>query len=180
MLDTLIQLKVTVHIAAKTLVPLTFVRLEHAWVNESTCAHLLEHLLRENGLEKIADQLDKRDAVFKRFGTIGVQIDFANKRTRVSAEMVATTFYMDILEDALKEMESDVLLFVVSTPSPTRHVSIVNATDMLMRQVTSMNLLPPRKVFTRLTGEHGMYNAILDYVAEHSLGWAMEHLSSSS
>jgi hypothetical protein len=94
--------------------------------------------------------------------------------------MVATTFFMDILEDALKKMESDELLFGVSIPSPTRPAPIVNATDMLMRQATSTTLLPPRKAFTRMIGEHDLYNAILDYVAEHGLGWAMEHLSSSS
>ena len=94
--------------------------------------------------------------------------------------MVATTFYMDILGDALKEMDLDELLFVVSTPSPTHPVPIVNATDMLMRQVTFKTLLPPRKAFTRITSEHDMYNAILDYVAEHRLGCAMEHLRSTS
>jgi hypothetical protein len=66
MLDSLIKLKVSVHIAAKTLVTLTFVRFEHAWINENTCAQLLEYL------DKIADQLNKCDVVFKCFITIGV------------------------------------------------------------------------------------------------------------
>ena len=57
--------------------------------------------------------------------------------------MVATTFYLDVMGDALKEMESDELLFIVSTPFPTRHVLIiVNAADMLMRQATSTTILP--------------------------------------
>ena len=77
-------------------------------------------------------------------------------------------------------MESDELLFIVSTPSPTRHVPIVNATAILTRQVTLTTLLPPRKTFIRMTSEHDLYNAILDYVAEKGLGWAMEHLSSTS
>jgi len=180
MLSTCIKLKVSIHSAARTLVPLTFVRLEHAWIHENTCAQLLERLLRENGLDKIADQLDKCDIVMKCFRTIGVQNAFSCKRTRVSDEMVATTFYMDLLADALQEMESDELLFNISFPSPTRPVPIVNATQMLMRQATSTTLLPPRKAFTRMTGEHDLYNAILDYVAEQGLGWAMEHLSLAS
>ena len=78
-------------------------------------------------------------------------------------------------------MESDELLFIVSTPSPIRHVTIVYAIDMLMRQATFTTLLPPRKTFiTHMTSEHDLYNAILDYMAEKGLGWAMEHLSSSS
>ena len=180
MLDTLIKLKVSVHRAAKMLVPLTFVRLEHAMENENTCAQLLEHLLRENNLEKIADKLDKCDVVFKCFRTIGVQNLFASTRTIVSEEMVATMFYMDTLGDTLKETESHELLFVVSTPSPIRPFPIVNATDMLMRHAISPTLLPPRKAFTRMTDEHDLYNVILDYVAEQGLGWAMEHLSSAS
>ncbi len=92
---------------------------------------------------------------------------------------MATTFYMDVLGDALKDMESDELLFNVSTPYPTRPLPIVNATNLLMRQATSSTLLPSRKTFTRMTGEHDMYNAILDYVADQGLGWAMEHLSST-
>ena len=31
-----------------------------------------------------------------------------------------------------------------------------------------------------MTSEHDMYNAILYYEAEKGLGWAMEHLSSTS
>jgi hypothetical protein len=132
MLETVVKLKVSVHNVAKTLVPLTCVRLEYAWLNENTCAQLLERLLREHDLEKIADQLDKCDAVLKCFIAIGVQNAFPSKRTRVSEVMVATTFYMDVLGDAWKDMESDKLLFNVSTPSPTCPLPIVNATIMLM------------------------------------------------
>ena len=75
-----------------------------------------------------------------------------------------------MLGDALKEMESDELLFIVSTSSPTRLVPIVNATDMPMRQATSTILLPPRETFIRMTGEDDLYIAILDYAAEKGLG----------
>jgi len=91
--------------------------------------------------------------------------------------MVATTFYMDLLGDTLKEIESDELLFNVTTPSPTRHAHVVmNATQILMRQTTSTTLLPPRKQFSRMTSEHDLYNAILDYVAGNGLGWQMKQL----
>ena len=94
-MDSLIKLKVSIHSVATTLVPLTFVRLEHAWVNENTCAQLLERLLRENGLKKIAEQLDTSDIMLKFFRTIGVQNAFASKRTMVSDEKGAPTFFMD-------------------------------------------------------------------------------------
>ena len=109
MFDSFIKLKVSVHNASKTLVPLTCIRLEHAWVNVNTCAQLLERILRENVHENIADQLSQCEIVFKCFGTIGIHNTFANKRTKVSEEMVATTFYMDLLGDTLKEIESDEL-----------------------------------------------------------------------
>ena len=52
---TYVKLKVSVHCAAKTLVPTTFVRLEPVWVNQNTCAQLLERMLRENGHGFIVD-----------------------------------------------------------------------------------------------------------------------------
>jgi hypothetical protein len=83
---------------------------------------------------------------------------------------------MDLLGDTLKEIESVELLFNVSTPSPTRSAHVViNATQILMRQATSTTLLPPR-----MTGEHDLYNAILDFVASKGLGWQMEQLDSAA
>jgi hypothetical protein len=70
--------------------------------------------------------------------------------------MIVTTIYLDLLVDALKEIESDELLFHISTPSLTRPVPMVNAIQVLMRQATSTTLLPPRKHFPRMTGEHAL------------------------
>ena len=112
MLDEfVIKLKVSVHNATKTLVPITFVRLEMAWAYHDTCGQLLEGILRENCHVEIADQLDKCLVVFKCFQTTGLHNVFGNKRTRVGEEMSATTFLMDLLGDILPENESDELMF---------------------------------------------------------------------
>ena len=85
MLET-VKLKVSIHNAARTLVPTTFIRLEPAWVNSNTCAQLLERMLRENGNETIADQLDQCQVVFKCYRTIGVQNAFGSKKSRTTEE----------------------------------------------------------------------------------------------
>ena len=107
MLGELVKLKILVHVAAKTLVPITCVRLETSWVNRNTCAHLLERILRENSHAEIADHLDKCQVIFKCFRTTWIHNVFGNKRARVGEEMIATTFYMDLLGDALPEIEPD-------------------------------------------------------------------------
>ena len=158
MLDEFVKLKVSVHNAAKTLVPITFVRLETAWVNQNTCAQLLERILRENGHVEIADQLDKCHVVFKCFRTTRIHNVFGNKRTRVGEEMIATTYYMDLLGDTLPEIESDELMFNISLSEPVRPAPVIEATSLLMRQALSTFLLPPRKRFAKMTGEHNLYN----------------------
>jgi hypothetical protein len=82
MLDNFIKLKVSVHNASKTLVPLTYIRLEHTWVNGNTCAQLLERILRKNGHEHIANQLSECEMVFKCFRIIGIQNSFVGKDIR--------------------------------------------------------------------------------------------------
>ena len=97
--------------------------------------------------------------------------------------MIVTTFYMDLLGDTMKEIESEELLFNVSTPSHTRsEFVVINATQICMRQATSTTLLPPRKQFSRMTRQHDLYNAIiLDFVASNKgLGWQMEQLDSAA
>ena len=178
MLET-VKLKASVHNAIKMLVPTTFIRLEPAWVNSNTCAQLLERMLRENGHEAIADQLDNCQVVFQCFRTIGVQNEFGSKRSRTTEEMIATTFYMDLLGDTLPEIESDELLFNITTPSPARPAPAIYATALLMRQSLSTTLLPPKKQFPNITGDQNLYNAILNYVEGQGIGWTPHHLDSS-
>ena len=82
-----VKLKVSVHNDVKTLVPTMFVRLETAWVNRNTCAQFSERILRENGHETIANQLDDCQVVFKCFRMVGIHNAFGNKRARVGEEM---------------------------------------------------------------------------------------------
>jgi len=57
-----------------------------------------------------------------------------------------TTFYMDLLGDTLRAIESHELMFNVSNPSSTRSALVdINATQILIRQATPTTLLPPRK-----------------------------------
>ena len=139
------KLKVLVHNAARTLVLTTFIRLETVWVNSNTCAQLLERILRENGRETIADQLDQCQVVLKCYRTIGVQNAFGSKNSRTTEEMVATIFYKDLLGDTLPKIESDELSFNVKTPALARPFPVVDATALLMRQALSTHILPPLK-----------------------------------
>jgi hypothetical protein len=178
MLET-VKLQVSVHNAVKPLVPTTFIRLEPAWENINTCALLLERTLRENGHEAIADQLDNCEVVFKCFGTIGVQNAFGSKRSRTTEEMIATTFFMDLLGGTLPEIELDELLFNITTPTPTRHAPAIDATALLMRQSLSTSLLPPKKQFPNMNGDQNSYNVVLNYVEGQGIGWTPQHLDSS-
>ena len=156
-----VKLKVSVHNAVKTLVPTMFVRLETAWVNRNTCAQFLERILRENGHETIANQLDDCQVVFKCFRMVGIHNAFGNKRARVGEEMIATTFYKNLLGNTLPpEIDSDELMFNITLPAPDRPPPILDATTLLMRQALSTSLLPPRKRFTIITGDQHLYNAI--------------------
>ena len=92
---------------------------------------------------------------------------FGNKRTRFGEEMIATTVYMDILGNALPEIESDELMFNISLPESARPTPGIDATSLLMRQALSTSLLPPRKRFAKITSDHNLYNEILNYVEEN-------------
>jgi hypothetical protein len=178
MLDEFVKLKVSVHNAEKPLVTITFVRLETAWANQNTCAQSLERILRKNGHVEIADKLDKCHVVFKCFQTTRIHNVFGNKRTRVGEEMIATTFYMDLLGDTLPEIESDELMLNISLPEHVHPDPIIDATSLLIRQALSTSLLPSRKRFTHMIGEHNLYNEILNYVEENALGWTPQHIDS--
>jgi len=177
---TYVKLKVSVHCAARTLVPTTFVRLEPVWVNQNTCAQLLERMLRENGHGLTADKLDECEVVLKCYRIIGVHNSFSSKRSRVAEEIIATTFYKDLLGDALREIDSDELLFNISLPAPARPTTVVDATAILMRRSRSATNFPSRKVFPNLTGDQNMYNEILTYLEGQGLGWVPEHLPSAT
>ena len=136
--------------------------------------------MRENGHAEIADQLDKCQViVFKCFRTTWIHNVFGNKRTRFGEEMIVTTFYMDLLGDALPEIESDdELMFNISLPEPARPTPGIDATTLLMRQALSTSILPPRKRIAKMTGEHNLYNEILNYVEGNGLGWTPQHIDS--
>jgi len=141
MLET-IKLKVLAHNDARTLVPTTLIRHEPTWVNNNTRVQLLERMLRENGHETIADQVDQCQVVFICYRTIGVQNAFGSKKWRTTEEMLATTFYKDLLGDTLSEIESDELSFDITTPAPARSVPVVDATALLMRHALYTRILP--------------------------------------
>jgi hypothetical protein len=93
--------------------------------------------------------------------------------------MIVTTFYMDLLGDALPEIESDdELMFNISLPEPARPTPGIDATTLLMRQALSTSILPPRKRIAKMTGEHNLYNEILNYVEGNGLGWTPQHIDS--
>ncbi len=58
-------------------------------------------MLRENGHGIIADKLDECEVVLKCYKIIGVHNTFSSKMPRVTKEIIATTFYKDLLGDAL-------------------------------------------------------------------------------
>ncbi len=94
--------------------------------------------MRENGHETIADQLDQCQVVFKCYRTIGVQNAFGSKKSRTTEEMVATTFYKDLLGDILPEIKSDELSFNIYNDTRTRSPSprsrcnrVINATSLI-------------------------------------------------
>jgi hypothetical protein len=156
-----VKFKVSVHNAIKILVPTICFRLETTWVNQNTRVQFWERILRENDHETIANQLDDYMVVFKCFRMIEFHNAFGNKRARVGEEMIATTFYKNLLGNTLPlEIDSDELMFNITLPAPDRPPPILDATTLLMRQALSTSLLPPRKRFTIITGDQHLYNAI--------------------
>jgi len=126
---------------------------------------LLERMLRENGHGIIADKLDECEVVIKCYRIIGVQNSFSSKRPRVTEEIIATTYYKDLLGDDLHEIDSDGLLFNISLPAPARPATVSDATAILMRRARSATNFPSRrKVFPNLTGGQHLYNKILTYL----------------
>ena len=57
---------------------------------------------------------------------------FGNKRARVGEEMIATTFYMDLLCDTLPENESDESMSNVAILEHARPAPVIYATSLLM------------------------------------------------
>jgi hypothetical protein len=83
---------------------------------------------------------------------------------------------MYLIGDTFPQIESDELLFNIALPELARPTPVINATSMLMRQALSMSLFPLRKRFMKMTGEHNLYNWILNYVEENGLGWTPQHI----
>ncbi len=89
-----------------------------------------------------------------------MQNSFSIKRYGVTEEIISTTFYTDLLGDALQEIESDELLFDISLHAPARPATASDATAILMRRARSATNFPSRKVSLNLTGDQNLYNDI--------------------
>ena len=172
-------LTVSVRSGARVLVPPTFTRLTIDEVKSNTCLQLLERILREHDHVALADQLQmpECDIVMKCTRAVGVLNTLGTKRSRAVEEVVATTFLPDLLSDAFKHI-SDELLYIV-TPPPPPQPRRVDATVLLMRAASSKTLhRPDKKSFKRMTGEHNLYNAILEYLEQEGVGWSHDQLES--
>ena len=173
-----VLLTVSVRNAAKYLVPVTFIRLPSEWVKSNACLALLARLLREHGEATLADRLSDCEIVLKCTRSVGVHNSFTSKRARGNEEIIATTFLPDSVAETLLATGSDELHFAVSPPpEPVRETR--DATELLMRAASSRNLaLPPRKSFSRMTGEHNLYSAVVDYLEQQGMGWTVTQLPS--
>ncbi len=101
---------------------------------------------------------------------------FAGKRARVGEEMVATTFYHELLAYTLPEIKSDELTLNVTLQELARPTPIIDATALLMRQALSTSHLPPRKRFTKMNGDQHLYNEIMKYVEDEQLGLSPQNI----
>ena len=99
-------------------------------------------------------------------------------RGRESVRRLLRQHFINLLGDALPEIESDELMVSISLPEHARQVIVIDVTSLLMRQSLSTSLLPPRKRFAKMTGEHNLHNEILNYVEKNGLGLTTQHIDS--
>lgn len=156
-------------------VPQTITKLDSVWASENTCLQWLERILREHDQSELADKLPECHIVLKcRRPSLGTAPS-GFKRARSSEVVVATVFLEDKLADALAATESEDLLFFVTPPAPARPALVRDATAQLMRASTGLRL-PDRKDFKRMTGQHELYNSVIDYLERDGLGWGAPEL----
>ena len=174
-----VLLTVSVNNGARELVPQSYIRLQSDWVGENTCLQLLEKLLREHEQAALADKLPECTVTLKCRRAAHGNAPCGFKRPRSTEIIVATLFLAENLADTLSTTESDDLMFFVSPPAPAAPAPVVDATRVLMRSSTELKL-PERKAFKRMTGEHDLFNSVIDYLDSEGVGWASSDLPSGT
>ena len=164
---------------SSTIVAPSYVRLESEWASNNTCYEFLLKILREHQHDALASRLPECVIVFRCVSNVGVPNALGSKRSKAVDEVICTTFLYDNLAETLDFIDSNDLVFHLTLPlPPERPAQLVDARDRLMRASASTSMRPPRKNHQRMTGEHNLYNAILDYLAAEGVGWSSFNLPS--